>query len=180
LFSSQLIFLAENHTQEMHMESAKNTLSTAVHVERSVTIDRPADELYRFWRSFDKLPLIVNGLRSVKIEDENHSYWAVEGPMGTTMEWRSRITEDIPGEVISWETAGDADVPSIGRVQFKTAPGGRGTEVTVAFNYDPPGGKVGQAIATLFGDNPSQYLREALQKFKQLMETGEIATVAGQ
>jgi uncharacterized membrane protein len=162
------------------MEPAKNSLSNAVHVERSVTIDRPADELYRFWRNFENLPLIVGGLRSVKIEDERHSYWSAEGPMGTTLEWRSKITEDVPGEVISWETAGDADLPSTGRVQFKRAPGGRGTEVTVLFNYDPPGGQVGHAIATLFGDNPTQYLRETMQKFKQLMETDEIATVAGQ
>ena len=100
--------------------------------------------------------------------------------MGSTLEWRSKVTEDVPGEVISWETIGDADMPSTGQVRFKAAPGGRGTEVTVSFNYDPPGGQVGNALSTLFGENPSQYLREALQKFKQLMETEEIATVEGQ
>ena len=64
---------------------------------------------------------------------------------------------------------------SAGSVRFKRRAGGRGTEVRVRLQYDPPAGKVGAAVAWLFGHEPSQTIREDLRRFKQLMETGEIA-----
>jgi uncharacterized membrane protein len=41
--------------------------------------------------------------------------------------------------------------------------------------YNPPGGKLGAAVAKLFGEEPNQTIREDLRRFKQLMETGEIS-----
>ena len=60
-------------------------------------------------------------------------------------------------------------------MRFKPATGGRGTEVRVRLQYDPPAGKVGATVAWLLGHEPSQTIREDLRRFKQLMETGEIA-----
>jgi uncharacterized membrane protein len=44
---------------------------------------------------------------------------------------------------------------------------------------DRPGGKVGVALAKLFGADPRQQIREDLRRFNQMMETGEIPTTAG-
>ena len=49
-----------------------------------------------------------------------------------------------------------------------------GTRVTVHLQYHPPGGKLGAAVAKLFGEEPNQTIREDLRRFKQLMETGGI------
>jgi uncharacterized membrane protein len=65
-------------------------------------------------------------------------------------------------------------------VSFKPAPGGRGTDVRVRLQYHPPAGKVGAAIAWMFGEEPSQTIQEDLRRFKRLMEAGEIPTVEGQ
>ena len=69
---------------------------------------------------------------------------------------------------------------SAGSVRFRPATGLRGTEVRVRLQYEPPAGKMGAAIAWLFGHDPAATIREDLRRFKQLMEAGEAATTEGQ
>jgi uncharacterized membrane protein len=145
-----------------------------VHVEEVVTVYRPAEELYAFWRSFELLPRFMRNLVSVEQVDDVRSHWKAKGPAGRTVEWNAEIINEIPGELIGWRTLEGADVVSAGSVNFKPATGGRGTEVRVRMQYNPPGGKLGSAIAYLFGQEPSQTIHEDLRRFKQLMETGEI------
>ena len=111
--------------------------------------------------------------------DQRFSHWVAKAPAGRTVEWDAEIINDIPDELIAWRTLGGADVVSAGSVRFKPAAGGRGTEVRVKLQYDPPAGKVGATVAWLLGDEPSQVIREDLRRFKQLMETGEMPTATG-
>lgn len=57
---------------------------------------------------------------------------------------------------------------------FARADNGSGTEVKVTMEYNPPGGAVGAVVAKFFGENPDQQLEEDLNRFKQLMENGEV------
>jgi uncharacterized membrane protein len=145
-------------------------------VGRAVTINRPRNELYAFWRKFGNLPRILENIESVTELDERRSHWVVRAPAGTTVEWDSVIVEDIPDELISWQSDEGADVTHSGRIDFRDAPGGRGTLVTATIAYDPPAGAVGQLIAKLFQREPKIQARRDLRRFKQFMETGEIAT----
>jgi uncharacterized membrane protein len=149
-------------------------------VEESVAINRPADELYRFWRELRQLPGVIPQLKSVEVLDERRSRWIAEGPGGRQFEWTAEIVDDLPNQLIAWRTIGRSDIVSAGFVQFKRAPGKRGTAVRANFRCDVPGGVFGSAIAWAFGDEPSQAVREGLRRFKQLMEAGEIATTDGQ
>jgi len=151
-----------------------------VNVQEAVTINRPADELYRFWRSFEQLPSFMDHLVSVTQLDQCRSHWVAKAPAGSTVEWNAEIINEIPGELIGWRTLDGSEVVSAGSVCFKPAPGGRGTEVRVRLQYDPPGGKLGSTIAWMFGEEPSQTIREDLRRFKRLMETGEIPTTERQ
>jgi uncharacterized membrane protein len=65
-------------------------------------------------------------------------------------------------------------------VTFEPAVAGRGAIVRVEMLYRPPAGKLGRQIARLFGEEPAQQIREDLRRFKQLLETGEVATTEGQ
>jgi uncharacterized membrane protein len=103
-----------------------------------------------------------------------------EGPAGTRLEWDAEIVEDRPGTLIAWRSREGAQVPNAGGVRFEPAPGGRGTRVTAELTYQPPGGHAGALVAKVLGRDPALQLREALRRFKQLMETGEIATTEGQ
>jgi hypothetical protein len=42
-----------------------------------------------------------------------------------------------------------------------------------------PGGALGAAVAKLFGEEPSQQVRDDLRRFKQVMETGEVVLSDG-
>jgi len=145
-------------------------------VGRTVAINRPREELYDFWRDFRNLARFMENIERVDVLDDRRSHWVVSAPAGRTVEWDSIIEEDVPNEVIAWRSAKDADIRHSGRVEFRPAPGGRGTAVTVTIAYDPPAGGVGKIIARLFQKEPRLQARRDLRRFKQLMETGEIAT----
>jgi uncharacterized membrane protein len=138
------------------------------------TINRPAEEVYRYWRDFEKLPTFMWHLESVSVETPTRSHWVAKGPAGMTVEWDAEITEDVPCERIGWRSLEGADVASTGSVVFRPAPGDRGTEVAVEIHYNPPGGPVGAAVAKLFGENPQQQLQDDLRRFKQVIETGDV------
>ena len=102
------------------------------------------------------------------------------GPLGMKVEWDAEIIVDLPGEAIGWKSIDGSDVDTAGSVRFRELPHGRGTEVRVNLKYDPPGGKVGTAIAKLFGESPEQQIRADMRRFKQILEAGEIASTDGQ
>ena len=145
-------------------------------VGRTVTINRPARELYEFWRDLRNLPLFMENIESIDVFDEQRSHWRVKGPADSTVEWDSLITEDIPGELIAWQSAEGAGVPNTGRIEFRDSGNGRGTVVSATIAYDPPAGKLGKLFAKVFQREPKIQARRDLRRFKQLMETGEIPT----
>jgi uncharacterized membrane protein len=149
-------------------------------IERVVTVDRSADELYRFWRDFSNLPRFMHRLESVTCSDDVHSHWAMRMPGGKTIEWDAEIVNDVAGSLIAWKTVGDPDVAHAGSVHFRPAAGGRGTEVRVVLDYEPPGAALFTQAAKLLGHAPDMLVHEELRRFKQLMETGEIASTEGQ
>jgi uncharacterized membrane protein len=147
-----------------------------VMVGRSVTINRPREELYAFWRDFTNLPQFMQNVHSVAIQDQTRSHWVIEAPAGTTVEWDSEITQDVPGRLIAWRSLEGATVRNKGQVEFLDSADNRGTVVRVTLAYDPPGGSAGKLIAKLFQKEPKIQARQDLRRFKQLMETGEVAT----
>jgi uncharacterized membrane protein len=149
-------------------------------VDESVAIARHHDELYRFWRELDNLPRFMQHLVSVTTLDARRSHWVAVAPAGRTVEWDAEIIADEPNELIGWRTLDAADVVSAGSVHFKPTGKEEETVVHVRLQYEPPAGKLGAAIAWMFGDAPSQSIHEDLRRFKALMEAGEIPTTVGQ
>ena len=144
---------------------------------RAVTIAQPAAELYAFFRDFANLPTFMENVVRIDVFDDRRSHWVVKAPGGKTVEWNSVITEEKAPEFIYWQSEEGADVPNSGRIEFRDA-GDRGTVVTTTIAYEPPGGTVGKVIAKMFQREPAVQARRDLRRFKQLMETGEIATAA--
>jgi uncharacterized membrane protein len=148
-------------------------------VETAVTIAKPHDELYRFWRNLENLPEFMPHLVSVKDLGDKRSHWVAKAPGGRTVEWDAEIINDEVNELLGWRTLEGSDVVSAGSVRFKPTGGGE-TIVHVHLQYEPPAGKVGATIAWLFGHEPSQTIGQDLRRFKALMETGEVPTIEGQ
>lgn len=143
---------------------------------RAVTINKPVDEVFAYFRDFANLPTFMDNVERIRVLDDQRSAWEVKGPAGT-YEWIARITEEVPNRLIAWTSEPGADVANSGRVEFRDA-GTRGTVVTATILYTPPGGVVGKVIAKLFQREPAIQSRRDLRRLKQLMETGEIATGA--
>jgi uncharacterized membrane protein len=152
-----------------------------LHLVHAVRIAKSPEELYGFWRSFENLPRFMEHLESVRAEANNsRSHWVARAPMGTTVEWDAEIVEDRPNERIAWRSLEGADVDNAGSVDFIRMGEGGETEVRVEMSYEPPGVALGAAVATLFGEEPVQQIKDDLRRLKRLMETGEIPTTEGQ
>lgn len=148
-------------------------------VGRSVTIARPRDELFAFWRDFSNLASFMeNVVRVQPVGEDGHCVWTLRAPAGRAVDVETRIAREEPGRLIAWRSVEGSDIDTEGRVTFEDAPGERGTRVSVRIAYKPPAGELGRLIAALFGREPEIQARHDLRRFKMLMETGEIATSA--
>jgi uncharacterized membrane protein len=146
-------------------------------IGRTVTINRPAGELFAYFRDFANLATFMENVERIDVLDDKRSHWVVKAPGGRTVEWDAVVTDEAQDRFIAWASEPGADVANSGRVDFREA-GARGTIVTATILYDPPGGVIGRIIAKMFQREPAIQARRDLRRFKQLMETGEIATAA--
>jgi uncharacterized membrane protein len=153
---------------------------TDLYFETSIATARSPQECYRFWRDIQNLPRFMESLESVQVLDERRFHWVAKGPAATTLEWDCEITEDRPGAALAWRTLNGAQIPNAGSVIFEPAPPGRGTIVRLSIHYSPVGGQLTTALARLLRQDPQSQVREDLRRFKQLLESGELATTRGQ
>jgi uncharacterized membrane protein len=153
--------------------------SRGVNVRESIRLENPVDEVYRFWARLENLPRFMSHLVSVADLGGGRSHWVARGPAGVTVEWDAEIINQLTTRVLAWRSLPGGDVTSAGSVTFEPARAERGTQVTVSLQYAPPAGPLGRAVATLFGREPSQTIREDLRTLKQMLEAGEIARATG-
>jgi uncharacterized membrane protein len=154
----------------------RKAIYSGVKLKKSIIVDRSPEELYRYWHDFENLPKFVDMLEHVEMIDSRRSRWTVLAPGGLRLTWDAEITIDRANEMIGWQSGKGSMIDTAGYVRFERAPGGRGTMVRVALQYNPPAGKLGAVLVSLTGQRPAAYIEKALRRFKQLMETGEIAT----
>jgi uncharacterized membrane protein len=156
-------------------------LSGPARARASIVVNRSPEDLYSFWRDVRNLPRFMKFVQFVQATGDRRSHWIAQPRRGrTTLEWDSEVVDDQPNRLISWRSAPNAIVENAGTVRFEPAPGGRGTLVKLEMHYTAPGGPAARALGKMFGGVSEQFLYEQLRRFKQLVETGEIATIEGQ
>lgn len=160
---------------QQHGRAAALDAQKAARVERSVTIyGQSRAAIYGYWRQLENLPRIFKHLESVTVHDAQRSHWVAKAPAGRTVSWDAEIVNEIPDTLLAWKSLPGASVPNAGSVHFDDAPGGRGVEVKVVLEYEPPAGRVGVTLARLLGEEPDVQVREDLRRYKALLETGEL------
>ena len=160
------------------LKSKKDRSADGEVAVRAVTIGRPREEVYGFFRKFSNLGRFMENVERVDELDAKRSHWVVKAPAGRTVEWDAVVTHDEPGRLIAWETEEGAEVRNHGTVEFRDAPGGRGVELHATIVYEPPGGALGKLVAELFAVEPGMQAKRDLRRLKMLLESGEIATTA--
>lgn len=145
----------------------------AVKVCKTIRIESPPEELYRFWRQFENLPRVMNQIESVEVINDRLSHWVAKTvPLGgPRVEWDAEIINEVENELIGWRSLRGSDIEHAGSVRFERTPDGGATDVTVMMQYVPPGGRLGVWIAKVFGEDPERKMEEDLQRFKQSMES---------
>ncbi|MGW4397420.1 SRPBCC family protein [Amycolatopsis nivea] len=137
-----------------------------------VEVNAPAQACYDWWRPLTRLPELFSDVQSVEALDGDgtRTRWKVDGPAGSTVEWQARIVEDAPPRKIAWTTADDADpdVRNSGVVRFDDKGHGR-TGVEISLEYQPPAGKLGEAVASLLAD-PQKKVERAAEQFQTVIE----------
>jgi uncharacterized membrane protein len=152
-----------------------------IRVDEAITINRPRSEVYTFWRNLENLAEFMEHVESVRmLPGGQKSHWVAKGPANRRMEWDAEIINEVQNELIGWRSLPGSDVPNAGSVHFADAAGGRGTEVRIELQYDPPGGAVGAYVAKLFGEEPSTQIRSDLKRLKTRLEAGVVPTTEGQ
>jgi uncharacterized membrane protein len=161
----------DTNTNELGRRKVRT--GSAIKVERSIRIERPADELYRFWRNFENLPRVLSHIESVEVINDRLSHWVTKTtPLGgPRMEWDAEVINEIDNELIGWRSLRGADVEHAGSVRFERTPDGRATDLTVTMQYEPPGGRLGTWVAKALGEDPERKIDDDLQRFKESMES---------
>jgi uncharacterized membrane protein len=159
---------------DVYAAASRTSEDTTMELTATTTIGKPPQQVYEFWRQFDRLADFMAHVDEVHLGPDGQTHWKVSAPFGRTVEWDAEITEDVPGERISWRSVEGADVSNSGTVRFVVAPGDRGTELHVTIRYQLLAGKLGEAVAKYFGEEPHQQLDDDLRRLKQVMETGEV------
>src|SRR5262249_59198037 len=81
-----------------------------IKIKKSVTVNRPAEVLYSYWRNLTNLPRLFENVLSVEILDSSRSRWTFRVPGGINLEWSAEITVDRKNEMIGWRSLEDADL----------------------------------------------------------------------
>jgi uncharacterized membrane protein len=154
---------------------------TGVRVDEAITINRPREEVYQFWRDFSNIAQFMEHVESVRMmADARQSHWIAKGPAGTSIEWDAELVNEKENELIAWRSLDGAKVANAGSVHFADAAGGRGTEVRVEMLYTPPLGTLGSFITKLFGEDPATQIRSDLKRLKAHLESGVVPDTEGQ
>jgi uncharacterized membrane protein len=167
--------ITERSARRLPAEAQRENLEqNGFQAKMTITVGRPVEEVYAYWRNFENLPNFMHHLQGVTVLDQKRSRWAAKAPAGLTVEWEAEIVEERENQLIAWRSLAGSKVDNAGSVRFMSAPGGRGTEVQVELSYRPPLGAVGKIVAKLFGEEPQEQIKHDMRMFKAVMETGEV------
>lgn len=146
----------------------------------AVTIGKPQEEVFRFFRNFENLPLFMKDLKEVRVISDKKSHWVVELQAGVQAEWDAEITLERQDEMLAWKSVKGSEVDTSGSIWFSPAPGGKGTVVSLVLDYKIPGGKIAEIITKMTGEDPETLAQLNLRRLKAFLETGEVPTIKGQ
>lgn len=144
----------------------------AVDVQKTITIAAPVEQVFGLWTRYEQLPFIMDHVRNVERLEEDRSRWVVTGPLGCPVGWEAMVTRLVPNALLAWMTTPKSAIQHAGVIRFDRNPDG-GTRIDIKLSYNPPGGAIGHAVATLFGCDPKRTMDHDLVELKSLLEQGK-------
>lgn len=141
-------------------------------IESRITIRRPIEEVFTFFRDFTNLPKFMGDVMAVERIDPTTWRWTIQGPLRMRMTWKIRVTEERANELVRYEQDIWPAVKTHWEMQF--SPGSSAGETEVREVMTGPFGRVGRVVLALIGKYPAEEVSANLHRLKQLMETGRV------
>lgn len=160
------------------VSSAKLGEGGGINLDVGITIHRPKEELYEFWRDVTNLPLVMRHIVSVEDLGGGVTHWRALGPRGLTVEWDAQLINDEPGEYLAWQSLPGSEIDHAGSVHFKGVDGG--TELRLYMRYRPRGMMPGFVLAKMLNPVSEEEVLADLQRLKRVMEAGVDISAEGQ
>lgn len=179
LAGAPLVWRGATGSWPIHRTTTDAAEAVPAPIEVSVTIDKPRQELWQFWRRLENLPQLMRHLERVEDHGNGRSHWYAKSPVGIHVDWEAQIVDEREGHFLSWSSLPDSRVHNAGSVFFEDDPAGRGTIVRVQMEATP-GNALGRAVGRVLSPVTERQVHEDLRRFKSLMEAGEIPTTDGQ
>jgi uncharacterized membrane protein len=133
-------------------------------IEKSMEVECLLITVYNQWTQFEEFPRFMQDVKRVTQLDDQRLRWRAEIG-GKDKEWNARITDQIPDQLIAWQSEGEEYTSGV----VKFAPvGSNRTHITLEIIYDPEGfvEKTGDALELV-----SSRVENGLQRFKEFIET---------
>ncbi len=140
-------------------------------LEHTVQVDVEAsiDTVWSLWSDLEQMPQWMNWIESVKLLDDDPtlSRWTLASN-GLQFSWKSRITKQIPNQIIQWESIDG--LPNRGAIRFYDR-GNQGSIVKMSIAYAIPG-FLGQFMDNLFlGRFVESTIQADLNRFREYVKT---------
>ncbi|HEX7127025.1 MAG TPA: SRPBCC family protein [Thermodesulfobacteriota bacterium] len=141
-------------------------------IEAGVTIRRPVEEVFRFYRAFGNLPSFLGDVVAIQEIDPTTSRWTILGPLGIRTNWTIRVTEERTNELIRYETVASPRLRTSWAIHFTPGAGAGETEVREVMKA--PLGRLGRVALALVGKYPAEEVSANLRRLKEVLETGRV------
>lgn len=161
-----LITIERRQAMERSFRRNENT------VEGRVTIQRPVETVFGFYRNFKNLPSFLGDVTRIDEIGPATSRWTIQGPLGIQVEWTVTVTEERPNELIRYETMSSPALKTRWEIYF--SPGSTADETNVREVMKMPLGRIGRAALALIGKFPAEEQTSNLHRLKEVLERGRV------
>lgn len=140
-------------------------------INQSIDVDVPTRVAYEQWTQFESFPQFMEGVEKVVQVDDTTLDWTAS-IAGREKQWRARITEQQPDELVAWRSIEGAR--NDGRVEFESL-GPNRTRVSLELDVEPDGAleTAGDALGIV-----EARVRGDLERFRDFVEGRQVATGA--
>ena len=154
-----------------HRGTGHQRYSDDVHLTGQVTIRRPPEEVYEYWKNFRNLSAVMSFVERVEPREGNITHWVAKVPAGPSITWDAEIVDDKPGRLLAWRALEGSDLQTWGTVMFDPGDNNLSTDVSVAFNFSPPA-NVSGTMAQYLSGLENTLLDKNLRDLKSRLEGG--------
>ncbi len=145
------------------VKRGKETKSDSIEIRTSISVQKPVEEVYNFWRRLENLPLFMTHLQTVDQVNETLSEWKAKIPgVPGAISWRAEIVHDVANDSIAWHSLPGSDIDNAGQVDFRA--NGDSTTIQVVISY-----KVAEWLNPLF----EKMIRKDLENFTNCLESAQ-------